>query len=362
MRIHPAAERFPLMSGPDFDELVRDIRVHGLRDPIVTYEGAILDGRNRFRACEAAGVEPATAEWDGAGLSPFQYVWSKNGARRQLPAGQKAAIRVQLLTDHEEWRRREEAADTRRRSNLVPAGAKPKSSMNSLNRHDGGSSDEGALDEGSAAVVAREAGVSKRTAERAVELAKRSPEKLDDVASGKLPLGRAVEESKEQNKRLSGEDEDAPPKAPCDSLGRPIPKDRLKEWGAVARAVAAVDGHLKQAQREWTAQAAALDELSKESRLVARFVAESKQLMKGLGGDVLQKFSGRLRELAPFAVCLNCNGAALCPGKKCKRIRLAGAGAGTCNCKNKLCGECDGTGVVTAKSKAATKHDAKKAS
>lgn len=193
-KVHPAAERFPLMSGADFDDLVRDIRAHGLRDPIVTYEGAILDGRNRLRACESAGVVPKTVEWDGAGLSPFDYVWSKNGARRQLPAGQKAAIRVQLLADDEQWRRREQAAEERQKAHLRNGSGDPKSSTKarSANLAERGS------DEGSAARVARDSGVSKRTAERAIELAKKSPGKLAEVAKGSASMHRAMREARQR--------------------------------------------------------------------------------------------------------------------------------------------------------------------
>ena len=58
MKFHPLANIFPLVEGPDFDELVADIREHGLHGPIVLHEGMILDGRNRLRACIAAGIEP----------------------------------------------------------------------------------------------------------------------------------------------------------------------------------------------------------------------------------------------------------------------------------------------------------------
>jgi ParB-like nuclease domain len=92
---HPLANLFPLLEGSEFDELVADIKANGLVEPIVVFEDKILDGRNRYRACLAAGVEPAFCPFMGD--DPFAYVISLNLRRRHLTAEQKREIVAALL-------------------------------------------------------------------------------------------------------------------------------------------------------------------------------------------------------------------------------------------------------------------------
>ena len=90
MKFHPLAELFPLMQGPEFDEFVADVKANGLIDPIVVHENMILDGRNRFRACEAAGVTPRFLNFHGD--DPLSFVLSLNLHRRHLNESQRADV------------------------------------------------------------------------------------------------------------------------------------------------------------------------------------------------------------------------------------------------------------------------------
>jgi N6-adenosine-specific RNA methylase IME4/ParB-like chromosome segregation protein Spo0J len=96
LEFHALATLFPLLNGEDFDELVADIRTQGLREPIVMFEGKVLDGRNRYRACVEAGVEPTLTVYQGD--DPVAYVISLNLRRRHLDESQRAMVAAKLAT------------------------------------------------------------------------------------------------------------------------------------------------------------------------------------------------------------------------------------------------------------------------
>jgi ParB-like chromosome segregation protein Spo0J len=60
---HPFSAMFPPISDDDFKELIADIKANGLHQHIVRYQGKILDGNNRYRACLLAGIEPTFGRW-----------------------------------------------------------------------------------------------------------------------------------------------------------------------------------------------------------------------------------------------------------------------------------------------------------
>lgn len=91
MNAHPYADAWPMLGDDDLAELAADIRTNGLRDAIVTYDGLILDGRNRVAACELAEVDPVFTEFEGTDDDALAFVQSVNNARRHQSKGSLAA-------------------------------------------------------------------------------------------------------------------------------------------------------------------------------------------------------------------------------------------------------------------------------
>jgi ParB-like chromosome segregation protein Spo0J len=124
--VHPAATLFPMLHGAQLGELAADIEHNGLREPIVVYQGLLLDGRNRLRGCDLAHVEPRFVEWDGQG-SVVSFVLSRNLHRRHLSESQRAIVAARAKSMFEE-----EAAER------IAAGQfRPRSELNTTEGVDG---------------------------------------------------------------------------------------------------------------------------------------------------------------------------------------------------------------------------------
>lgn len=94
--VHPYADKFPMIREGEFAELVESIRASGLRQPVVvTPDGLILDGRNRFAACTALGIEAERVIYDGDDLA--EYVIDANSSRRHMSTGARAMATAMVL-------------------------------------------------------------------------------------------------------------------------------------------------------------------------------------------------------------------------------------------------------------------------
>ncbi|KKN38347.1 hypothetical protein LCGC14_0754220 [marine sediment metagenome] len=101
LEFHEIAAIFPLMQNGEFETFKADIEQKGLLDPIVLYEGKILDGRNRYNALDALGRldDIRTEDFEGTWNEAIEQVMSKNLHRRHLQQSQRgmaAATHIEL--------------------------------------------------------------------------------------------------------------------------------------------------------------------------------------------------------------------------------------------------------------------------
>jgi ParB-like chromosome segregation protein Spo0J len=90
MKFHEYANLFPMMPEMDLMRLAEDIKEKGQSDPVITLDGMILDGRNRYRACEINGITPRCEEYSGD--DPLGFVISHNLQRRHLSESQRTMV------------------------------------------------------------------------------------------------------------------------------------------------------------------------------------------------------------------------------------------------------------------------------
>jgi hypothetical protein len=99
---HPAALIFPMMSDEELRDLAGDIKQNGLVNPIVVDKhdsNVVIDGWNRLKACEIAGVEPRFVPYEGD--DPRAFIIANNVRRRHLLKGQQAMAVAMLYPEAE---------------------------------------------------------------------------------------------------------------------------------------------------------------------------------------------------------------------------------------------------------------------
>jgi ParB-like chromosome segregation protein Spo0J len=213
-----------MMSDEELAELVEDIKERGQLQPIILDgQGRILDGRNRWAACQIAGTEPVTEVYGGD--DPDGYALAVNIARRELRPSQKHMIR--------EMARR-------------VTGKSKKEISFSGNERDGLSDSATVLDH--------------------------APDLARTVADGHLPLYKAVEIARENKQRArveAGNRERLRTDAP--DLLALVDDDQL----SLDDAVAALDAREQKAREEAEAAKAEEDRQAKAERAERRTATEA---------------------------------------------------------------------------------------
>ena len=98
--VHPVANLFPMMTDEELADLAADIKANGLIQPIVIdYKGLLIDGRNRAKAWEIAGIKPTVRMFEGD--DPRAFILSMNLKRRHMSAGQQAMAHAMIYPEPE---------------------------------------------------------------------------------------------------------------------------------------------------------------------------------------------------------------------------------------------------------------------
>jgi hypothetical protein len=113
VKVHPAADLFPMMDKDELQKLAADIKKDCQRFPITLWkkDGSVLDGRNRLAACGIADVKPKTDLYDGN--DPVGFIISANIHRRHLTSNQKRELVAKLLKFNPEKSDRQIAAEVK---------------------------------------------------------------------------------------------------------------------------------------------------------------------------------------------------------------------------------------------------------
>ena len=112
---HPIAEWFPLLDEPALAEMAASIAREGQLEPCVVWGSQLVDGRNRWLACERAGVEPRVVSREFRDDSEAgRWIVAQNVHRRHLTTSQRAMLAARALPLYEEparERQREAASE-----------------------------------------------------------------------------------------------------------------------------------------------------------------------------------------------------------------------------------------------------------
>lgn len=263
---HPFANLLPMMEKPDLKELAKDIEQHGLRHKIHTFQGKILDGRNRLKACTMAGVKPEFEEFTGSEDEALAFIRSQE-TRRHLTIGQRSMFAAEFA---------KASADVAERNKTKPSTTQR--------------------------AEAKKLNVSRRSAQIASKVLREgTPEEIDDVRRGKKKLVSTAKQIDKRKQQASTKDQSLkdPNKVEIPERLRDLFGDNwLKIMLAESDRWISLVGAKKNVQLLRT----------KSKALSAYLKSGDAALMLGKALDLLINFREILKSGLPFCVCPKCQG------------------------------------------------------
>ena len=178
--------------------------------PVVLFEGKILDGYNRYIIAKELNITPITRVFEGTKQEAFDYSMTVNIARRQLTKSQLAVIAIQatdiyndLQKKAEEDRRNKisEALKNNINDKVDPVGILP---LGASKNEDGDinvailKNEKTKHDKETTSKIGKLFGVSGSMVKQAKKIKDIKPSALKDIASGKTTIGDTLKNIKKE--------------------------------------------------------------------------------------------------------------------------------------------------------------------
>ncbi len=174
----------PQLSDEEYEQLEANLKAEGCRDPLVVWEGALIDGHNRYKICNENGISFEKINKRFADRSEaIEWIIRNQFGRRNLDNYQRTKLALRL----------EEAIAARAKAHVVEGGrAGGKGPQNSANPLPPIETRE---------EIAKLAGVSRDTVDKVKQIEKDAPKEIKDLLTkGQISINKAHQSVKKNKK------------------------------------------------------------------------------------------------------------------------------------------------------------------
>jgi hypothetical protein len=183
----------PPLADDEYDSLEKSLVQNGYQDwrePIITWNGTIIDGHNRYHICDEHGIpfRQMEREFDSRDAAKIWIIENQSKLRRNLNPGQKATLEIDL---HEAEVREQARLRQAQHGNTAPG--RPKNTRAPESPSEAGD-DKNPQHGRTAEILAKQAGVGPMTIKRALRVKKEDPELYDKVRSGEVSVTTAYKQ------------------------------------------------------------------------------------------------------------------------------------------------------------------------
>lgn len=248
---HPLSACFGDMDADEFQALKDDIEAHGQHEPVLLFDGRVLDGWHRYQAVTQLGMKVQTFTFDGTFEEAQERVISSNDKRRHRTVAQRAQAIVAVTACRPVGRPKK---------NSAPGAELPPQPKNT------------------AKAIAAKHGIGERSVERAriIEAAGLGPAVIDGSFSAKEAEAIATGKVEKKPKKTT-----LPP-APAPERGQTLPPDddQLAEAQHAINDLAAENEELRD-----RLAVEAMDASEDEKTMAAQTIAELRAMVKTLEAE-----------------------------------------------------------------------------